>query len=307
MSHAKKDILTLLEYSPDEIRDLICKAENLKKNRLKSDPKIFQDKTGVMIFEKPSLRTRITFETAINELGGHPINLSSETVGMGKRESVEDVARNLERWVHLIIARTYSHKTIEQLAKYSTIPVINALTDTYHPCQALAFGLTLKEAIDERKVKIVFIGDCNNVCNSLMVLSAKLGYDFTIACPENYTPGKDLFSKCMEIAKTTGSKLLVSHDPCSAVKDSGAIYTDVWTSMGQESETEKRKKEFSEFQVNKKVLTNAPSDVLISHCLPAHRGEEITSDVLDSDNSIAFDEAENRLHVQKALIVHLFS
>jgi len=306
MASAKKDLLTLLEYTPDEIRQVIFSAEELKKNRLSSDPLVFRNKTGVMIFEKPSLRTRITFETAINELGGHPINLNSE-IGMGKRESVEDVARNLERWVHLIIARTFNQQTVEKLAAYSKIPVINALTDSFHPCQALAFALTLKEHVNEKKAKIVFIGDSNNVCNSIMILSAKLGYDFTVVCPERYEPRKELFAKCQEIARASGSELNVSHDPFGSVKNATAIYTDVWTSMGQEREEERRRNDFSPFQVNSRVLSHAPAGVLVSHCLPAHRGEEITSEILDSQNSIAFDEAENRLHVQKAIIVHLFS
>ena len=304
----KKDMLSLLEFPPEEIAEILSSASDLKRDRLKTDPKAFKDRTGVMIFEKPSLRTRITFETAINELGGHPINLSGETVGMGKRESVEDVARNLERWVHLIIARTFSHHTVVQLAESSKIPVINALTDKYHPCQALAFALTLKEKIDDlRNVKVVFIGDSNNVCNSLMVLSAKMGYNFTVVCPRDYAPKKDVLEKSLEAAKKSGSRMEVTHDIYGAVKDATALYTDVWTSMGQESESEKRKHDFAAYQINSEVISRAPSGVLVSHCLPARRGEEITSGILDSEHSIAFDEAENRLHVQKAVILHLFS
>jgi len=308
MVATKKDILSLLDFSREEITSVLESASDLKKNRLKSDPKAFKDRTGVMIFEKPSLRTRITFETAINELGGHPINLSGETIGMGKRESVEDVARNLERWVHLIIARTFSHRTVELLARSSRIPVINALTDKFHPCQALAFALTLYENIGEsRNVKVVFVGDSNNVCNSIMGLCAKVGYDFTVVCPPSYAPKDDIMKPCLEAAAETGSRIVVTHDLLGAIKDATALYTDVWTSMGQEGETEKRKRDFTGYQLNEKVLSLAPSGVLVSHCLPAHRGEEITSEVLDSEHSIAFDEAENRLHVQKAIILHLFS
>jgi ornithine carbamoyltransferase len=303
-----KDLLSLFEFSPDEIRSIIVKARECKKNRLSNERKIFANKTGVLIFEKPSLRTRITFETAIHELGGHALTLTSDMVGLGKRESVEDVARNLERLVHIIVARTFSHDTVVQLARYSSIPVVNALTDTFHPCQALAFALTLDEhgAAGPGK-KVVFVGDSNNVCNSIMVLCAKLGYDFTVACPAQYEPAPAIIEKANEIARKNGSTLSVTNDPQSAVAGACAIYTDVWTSMGQEQEQEKRKKDFAAFQVNAALLSRAPSDVLLSHCLPAHRGEEITSDVLDSPRSVAFDEAENRLHVQKAVIVHLFS
>ena len=308
MTSRKKDLISLLTFSADEIKEILSIALQLKKQRLTADPRIFSNKSGVMIFEKPSLRTRITFETAIFELGGHPINLSAETIGMGKRETVADVARNLERWVHLIIARTYSHATVEKLAEYSSIPVINALTDLFHPCQALAFAQTLIENIgDRKKVTVVFIGDGNNVCNSIMALCAKLGYDFTIVCPPLYTPKRDILQQCSSIAHSTGGTVAVTHDILDAVKNATVLYTDVWTSMGQESETERRRRDFSPYQVNQSVLSHASSDVLVSHCLPAHRGEEITSEVLDSSHSIALDEAENRLHVQKAVIVYLFS
>jgi ornithine carbamoyltransferase len=303
-----KDLLSLFEFSPDDIRSIIARARECKKNRLLNEQKIFANKTGVLIFEKPSLRTRITFETAIHELGGHALTLTSDMVGLGKRESVEDVARNLERLVHIIVARTFSHDTVVQLARYSSIPVVNALTDTFHPCQALAFALTLDEhgAVGHGK-KVVFVGDSNNVCNSIMVLCAKLGYDFTVACPAEYEPAPAILEKANEIARKNGGALSVTNDPQSAVAGACAIYTDVWTSMGQEREQEKRKKDFAAFQVNAALISRAPSDVLVSHCLPAHREEEITSDVLDSPRSVAFDEAENRLHVQKAVIVHLFS
>ena len=304
----QKDLLSLLEFTPEEIQGMIAYAGESKRNRLSAEEKIFANKTGVLIFEKPSLRTRITFETAIHELGGHAITLTSDMVGIGKRESAEDVARNLERWVHLIVARTFSHKTVVQLARFSSIPVINALTDTFHPCQALAFAMTLQEHCGaEGKKKVVFVGDSNNVCNSIMVLCAKLGYDFTVACPAAYVPEPEFFQKMQETAKKSGSTIAVSHDPAAAVADATAIYTDVWASMGQEKEQEKRRADFSSFQVNEALLERAPAGAIVSHCLPAHRGEEITSGVLDSTRSVAFDEAENRLHVQKAVIVYLFS
>jgi len=309
MEHKKKkDLLSLVEFSPEAIRTMLTQARKFKRNRLRNERKIFSNKTGVLIFEKPSLRTRITFETAIHELGGHAITLTSDMVGIGKRETPEDVARNLERWVHLIVARTYSHSTVEQLARYSSIPVINALTDTFHPCQALAFAMTLDEHCKgKKKKKVVFIGDSNNVCNSIMVICAKLGHDFTVACPAGYEPVKDIWNTASEIARKSGASLAVTHDPAGAVAGADAIYTDVWTSMGQEKESEKRRRDFAGFQVNEKLINLAPAGAIVSHCLPAHRGEEITSGVLDSKRSVAFDEAENRLHVQKAVIVYLFS
>jgi ornithine carbamoyltransferase len=308
MASKKKDLISLLEFSTEEIQNILSIARQVKKERLKTDTTIFKNKSGVMIFEKPSLRTRITFETAINELGGHPINLSADAIGMGKRESVADIARNLERWVHLIIARTYSHATVEKLASFSSIPVVNALTDQFHPCQALAFAQTmLEKTADQKKVKTVFVGDGNNVCNSIMVLSAKLGFNFTVVCPKEYAPPGKLVEECRGIGRNNGSEISVTQDIFTAVNDATFLYTDVWTSMGQENETERRRKDFERFQINQHVISHAPPEVFVSHCLPAHRGEEITSDVLDSDRSVAFDEAENRLHVQKAVIVHLFS
>ena len=304
----KKGLLTLFDYAPDEVAGIIRGAKKLKETRLLSDPKLFTDKTGVLIFEKPSLRTRITFETAINELGGHAIYMGSDMGQMGKRESVKDVAMNLERWVHLIVVRTFLHKTVTELAEHSSIPVINALSDEFHPCQALALGLTIYERLGDRKnVHIVFVGDGNNVCQSIMVLCAKLGYRFTAVGPKGYEPDTNVTAHCRELAKTTGASIELSTDLSAAVRDADVIYTDVWTSMGQEKEAAVRKKRFKPFQVNGALLARAPGDVLVSHCLPAHRGEEITSDVLDGTRSIALDEAENRLHVQKAVIVHLFS
>ncbi|KMQ50719.1 Ornithine carbamoyltransferase [Chitinispirillum alkaliphilum] len=309
MNDVTKDLLTLFDYTTDEIVKIVKLAKDLKDRRGKeNEPTVFSGKSGVLIFEKPSLRTRITFETAINELGGHSVNLASEMVGMGKRESVEDVARNLDRIVHLIIARTFKHETIEQLAKYSSIPVINALSDLYHPCQALAFALSVYERLSfDEKLNVVFVGDGNNVCNSLMAVSSKLGYNFTIACPRGYEPDNSVQKRAQEVARQTGGSVTITNDLFPAVSRADVIYTDVWTSMGQEAESEKRRSDFKDYQINMDIISKAPGDVLVTHCLPAHRGEEITSEVLDSGHSMAFDEAENRLHAQKAVIVHLFS
>ncbi|MCX7727082.1 MAG: ornithine carbamoyltransferase [Chitinispirillaceae bacterium] len=308
MTKRKRDLITLLDLSSEEIEKILELAKKIKEERNNFNNSSFKNKSAVMIFEKPSLRTRITFETAIYELGGNAISLSSDMIGMGKRESVKDIAKNLERWVHLIIARTYSHNTVEELAHYSSIPVINALTDLFHPCQALAFAQTLREHRKElTQIKVVFVGDGNNVCNSLMVLCAKMGYNFTAICPPRYVPDHQILSKCVDIAKQKGSSITVTNQIDNSLSDATVIYTDVWTSMGQEKEAERRKRDFAAYQVNSDLLSKAPSDVLVSHCLPAHREEEITSEVLDSEHSIAFDEAENRLHVQKAIIVYLFS
>jgi ornithine carbamoyltransferase len=308
MGKTIKDLICLLDYSTGQIQSILSLAHKLKRERHKSEPQVMKGKTGVLIFEKPSLRTRITFETAIYELGGHAINLDSGMVQMGKRESVEDVARNLGCWVDLVILRTFSHETLLKVARHASIPVINALTDSYHPCQALAFAQTIEELADKpSRVKIVFVGDGNNVAASLMIISARLGWDFTLACPSGYELPKVLFEECRSIAEKNGASISISHDLTAAVATAGYIYTDVWASMGQESQKDKRKCDFSAFQINSKLLSHAPSGVRVSHCLPAHRGEEITSEVLDSSASIAFEEAENRLHVQKAVMVHLLS
>jgi ornithine carbamoyltransferase len=303
----KKDLLTLFEYSAEEIGGILGLAAKLKDGRGVSEKRVLEGKTGVLIFEKPSLRTRVSFETAIYELGGHAINLPRESVGMGQRESVEDVARNLDRIVHLIVARTFAHDTLTRLAASCSIPVINALTDFAHPCQALAFGQTLSEVRPGEKLNVVFVGDGNNVCSSIMVLCAKLGHNFTYAGPKGYEPHADLTNKCNEICAASGGNISITANLNEAVKNADVVYTDVWTSMGQEAETEKRKQVFSAYQINAELMAKAPSDAIVSHCMPAHRGEEITSDVIDSKACVAYAEAENRLHVQKAVIVHLFS
>jgi ornithine carbamoyltransferase len=301
----KKDLLTLFDCSAGEIRGILSLAAKLKASRGAGGEKPLAGKIGVMIFEKPSLRTRISFEAAIHELGGHAINLAAESVGMGTRECVEDVAKNLERIVHLVVARTFAHETLTRLAGSCRIPVINALTDSYHPCQALAFGLTMQETKGDKRINIVFAGDGNNVCASIMALSAKLGYKMTVAGPKGYQPRRDITDKCIGVCAQTGGEIIITNDLRSAVGDADVIYTDVWASMGQEAEAEKRRAVFADYQVNKELIARAPKDVLVSHCLPAHRGEEITSSTLDSDACVAYDEAENRLHVQKAVITSL--
>ena len=308
MPSPQSDFVTLLDYSPEQIRDLLSRAAEHKKLRGKGEPQVLSVLTGVMIFEKQSLRTRVSFETAINELGGHAINLDSGMVGIGSRETIADVARNLERWVHLIVFRTYSQDRLQELASYANPPVINALTDSYHPCQALAFGQTLLERTGGKpQGPVVFVGDGNNVCGSIMILCASLGYDFRVACAPGYEPPEALVATCWERAEASGAAIEISHVPAEAVDGAGAIYTDVWASMGQEGEAKQRARDFEGFQINAEMISRAPSGVLVSHCLPAHRGEEITDEVLDSPQCAAFDEAENRLHVQKAIISYLLS
>jgi ornithine carbamoyltransferase len=259
-----------------------------------------------MIFEKPSLRTRFTFEAAMVQLGGHAIYLSPNEIGLGKRESVADVARNLERWCQVIMARVFAHQTLVELAENAKIPVINALSDLEHPCQALADFQTLIEHKGEPKGKhLVFVGDGNNVAHSLMLLAAKLGTHFTIACPGGYEPNERILNLAREIASATGALITVMRDPKEAVRTADAIYTDVWASMGQEHEAEQRKQVFMPYQVNADLLKAAKSGAIVMHCLPAHRGEEITDEVMDGAQSVVFDQAENRLHAQKAVLAAL--
>jgi len=259
-----------------------------------------------MIFEKPSLRTRFTFEAAMVQLGGHAIYLSPNEIGLGKRESVADVARNLERWCQVIMARVFAHQTLVELAENAKIPVINALSDLEHPCQALADFQTLIEHKGEAKGKhLVFVGDGNNVAHSLMLLAAKLGTHFTIACPGGYEPNERILNLAREIASATGALITVMRDPKEAVRTADAIYTDVWASMGQEHEAEQRKQVFMPYQVNVDLLKAAKSGAIVMHCLPAHRGEEITDEVMDGAQSVVFDQAENRLHAQKAVLAAL--
>ncbi len=295
----KRDFLSIFDLHEEEIFEIFELTKKLKEAQKKGvDHKILKDKTLAMVFEKPSLRTRVTFETGMTQLGGHAIYLAPSDIKLGTRESVPDAARNLARWVDLIMARVFAHKTVEDLAKSCTITVINGLSDLEHPCQVMADLFTISEKKGFlKKTTIAYIGDGNNVCNSLIAASTLLEFRLNIATPQGYEPMKEY------IAKTKTA--LLTHDPKAAVKDAEIIYTDVWASMGQEQERQKRKKVFKEYQINRKLLQSAPKDYLVMHCLPAHRGEEITDDVIDSPASIVLDQAENRLHTQKALMVWL--
>jgi len=289
-----KDLVSLWDVTKDNALELFNYASQLKNNRISTKLK---GKILALIFEKPSLRTRVTFETAIYELGGYAIYLSPSDIGLGSRESVKDVALNLSRWVSAIVARTFVHETVLELARHATIPVINGLSDLEHPCQALADLFTIYEKKgDLSKIKLAYVGDGNNVCHSLMVGASIFGISMRVATPVGYEPKREYVVK-------TG--INVSNDPYKAVSNADIIYTDVWTSMGQEAEHEKRIRDFRKFQVNKTLLNHAKQDVHVMHCLPAHRGEEITDDVIDGPHSIVFEQAENRLHVQKAILLKL--
>jgi ornithine carbamoyltransferase len=305
----KRDLLSLSDLSSEEILKIIYKATDLKEE-LKFEARLnyLLGKSCALIFEKPSLRTRVTFELALAQLGGIPIYLTQADIGLGKREAISDIAKNLSRWVSGIIARTYAHSTLEELAKYSNIPVINALSDLEHPCQALADFLTIYEKQGKLEgTHLAWIGDGNNVCHSLMLGAALLGMNMYIATPRGYEPKEAIVKKALEISQKTNAKIFLTNYPQEAVKDAKFIYTDTWVSMGQEAETEVRRKIFRPFQVNKELLENAPSVHYIMHCLPAHRGEEITDEVLDGPHSIVLEQAENRLHVQRAVLLLLLT
>ncbi|MDW7987219.1 MAG: ornithine carbamoyltransferase [candidate division WOR-3 bacterium] len=305
----QRHLLSISDLSSEEILKILYKALDLKEE-LKFEARLnyLLGKSCALIFEKPSLRTRVTFELAITQLGGVPIYLTQSDIGLGKREAISDIARNLSRWVNGIIARTYAHKTLLELAQYSTISVINALSDLEHPCQALADFLTIYEKRGKLEgTKLAWVGDGNNVCHSLMLGAALLGMTMKIATPKGYEPNPSILTKAQEYAIRNNAKLIITNDPKEAVKDSEFIYTDTWISMGQEAEVDIRRQIFRPFQVNKELLSYAPHNYYIMHCLPAHRGEEITDEVLDGPHSIVLDQAENRLHVQRAVLFLLLT
>jgi len=259
-----------------------------------------------MIFEKPSLRTRTTFEVGITSLGGFAVYLEHTKPRLGEREAIKDIARNLERWVHGVVARTFAHESVLELAANASIPVINALTDLYHPCQALADYFTLHEKYGNVKgLKLAFVGDGNNVCHSLMILGAKLGVSVSVATPPGYEPRPELVGAARAIALGTGVSVEASHDPRQAVAGAQAIYTDVWTSMGQEHAAHLRNQVFAPYRITRDLMAAAEPGAAFMHCLPAHRGQEVTDEVIDSPQSVVYDQAENRLHAQKALMILL--
>lgn len=296
-------LLSIADLSGDEILSLIRNAIELKKTVW---TQILKHKSLAILFEKQSARTRVSFDLAMNQLGGHAIYLSQAEVGLGTRESVPDVARVLGRYADAIAARTYSHRTVEILAEYSGVPVINALSDYEHPCQALADLQTIYEKKGTLKgITLAYIGDGNNIANSLALASALTGINFKIASPEGYSLTKDVMSQVDTYVSNSGAVITVTTSPEEAVTGADIVYTDTWTSMGQESEAEIRRKVFADYQVNEKLMKLAKQDAIFMHCLPAHRGEEVTDEVMESIQSVVFDQAENRLHAQKALLVKL--
>ncbi|WP_292374690.1 ornithine carbamoyltransferase [Methanosarcina sp. UBA411] len=299
----KKDVLSITDLSREEIYELLESALDLKKKRKAGEPTEFlKNKSLGMIFEKASTRTRVSFEVAMTDFGGHALYLNSRDIQVGRGETIEDTARILSGYLHGIMARVMSHETVKKLAEYSTIPVINALSDREHPCQILGDFMTIMEYKKKFEgLKFAWVGDGNNVCNSALLGSAIMGMEFVVACPKGYEPKAEFLEK----AKAIGGKFTITDDPKAAAKDADIIYTDVWVSMGDEAEQEKRLKEFATFQVNTELLEVAKPDVIVMHCLPARRGLEITDEVMDGPNSVIFDEAENRLHAQKALILKL--
>ena len=294
-----KDLISIADLTSKDIQGLIQSAIELKSKRKSA---LLKGKTLAMIFEKPSLRTRVSFDVGMYELGGHSVYLSPAEIGLGKREPVADVARVLSRYVDGIMARTFAHDSVVQLAKYATVPVINGLSDEEHPCQILADLQTIYEKKGKLKgLSVAYIGDANNVANSLLLACSIMEMEFWIACPAGYTPTDDVLLK----ARGNKGQVMITDDPMMAAQDADVIYTDVWTSMGQEAESAKRRKAFTGYQVNKKLLSVAKSDAIFLHPLPAHPGEEVAKGMLDVPQSVVFDQAENRLHMQKAILVKL--
>jgi len=301
-----KDLLSLKDLSATDLAELLDLSLLIKKNYKNNiGTKVLTDKSFALIFEKPSTRTYVSFDIAINQLGGHCVTLPPTS--LGGRESLHDFAKTLSRYVQGIIIRTFSHKTVQELALHSTIPVINALSDKYHPCQILADYQTIIEHKGHHKLKVAFLGDGYNIANSLMELCAIVGFDLHISTPQGYEPEESIVKEMSALAKTNGGAISITNNPEIAIKQADIVYTDTWTSMGHEKEADIRSNVFKTHQVNSKLLALAKDNFLVMHCLPAHRGKEITDEVMDSKQSIVFDQAENRLHMQKAVLCKLYS
>lgn len=303
-----KDFIAISDYSPVELQSILDLAIQLKKEWSSGgNQPALKGKVLAMIFQKPSLRTRVSFDMAMRHLGGDALYLSPQEIGLGKRESISDVARVLAGYVDAIMARVFDHKHVLELAKWSSVPVINGLSDYNHPCQGMADALTILEKFGSLKgLNVTFVGDGNNVAVSLMHICAKLGANFTIANPAGYGINPKAFTDAQQFAAESGSKLGILSDPFLAVKDAHVIYTDTWTSMGQEEEAKVREQVFPPYQVNSRLLSEARRDVIVMHCLPAHRGQELTDEVADGPHSVIFPQAHNRMHAQKAILARLF-
>jgi ornithine carbamoyltransferase len=308
-----KHFLSAADMSRGEAEALLDRAAALKAEwhaaGRGAHPELpLRGRTLALVFEKPSLRTRVAFEAGMTQLGGNGSYLSANDIDMGGRESVPDVARNLSRWVQAIAARVFRHATVETLARHATVPVINALSDREHPCQALADMLTLRERFGRLQgLRLAYVGDGNNVCNSLMLLGASLGVSVSVGCPPDYRPAPEFVELAERIGADHDATVSVSSSPVEAVAGAHAVYTDVWASMGQEHEAARRRPVFQPYQVNAALMANTAPEAVFMHCLPVHRGEEVTEEVIDGPRSVVFDQAENRLHVQKALILTLLA
>jgi ornithine carbamoyltransferase len=302
-----KDLLTGAEWSPADARDLLQRTADIKARPAKYASTL-RGKHIALIFEKPSLRTRVTFEVGIQSMGGFVVFLDHTQARLGERESIPDVARNLERWVQGIVARVYEQRVLDEMAENISIPVINALSDKFHPCQALADYFTLEEKFGSLKgLKLAYVGDGNNVCHSLIFLAARLGVNLRIATPASYAPAADVLADAKRVAKETKARIDLFTNPVEAVAGVQAVYTDSWTSMGFEAEEKMRRQIFKPYQVNRKLMEQAGPDVLFMHCLPAHRGQEVTDEVLDGPTSVVLQQSENRMYVQKAILHALFT
>lgn len=299
-----RSIDSLFNLSREEIEIILKTSERLKKQLLrKEEHPLLKGKTLAMIFEKPSTRTRVSFEVGMWQLGGYALYLNANDLQLGRGETLADTARTLSRYVQGIMARVFAHQTILELVKYSTVPVINGLSDLTHPCQGLADLFTIYEKKGRLSgLKLAYVGDGNNVAHSLLYGCSKVGMDITLASPKGYEPNPEVVSRAKKEGKRNGSHVEITEDPKEAVRDADVVYTDVWASMGKEKEHEKRVKIFKPYQVNRRLIKEAKKDYVFMHCLPAHRGEEVTDEVADSKNSVIFDQAENRLHTQKAIM-----
>ncbi len=304
-----KHFIAISDYSAQELKEMLDLAIFLKREHQSGGNKpVLKGKVLAMVFQKPSLRTRVSFDMAMRHLGGDALYLSPAEIGLGKREAISDIARVLSGYVEAIMARVFDHQHVIELAKWSSVPVINGLSNYNHPCQALADALTIYEKFGTLKgLNVSYVGDGNNVAVSLMHICAKLGANFTIANPKGYDLPEQAISLAKQFAQESQSKLTFLHDPLQAVKKANVIYTDTWTSMGQEEEMEQRLKVFPPYQVNAQLVAEADRDVIVMHCLPAHRGQEITDEVADGPHSALFPQAHNRLHAQKAILVKLMS
>ena len=303
-----RHLLSSADLDPDGLERILASAAALREQRRAGRlPQPLAGRQVALLFEKPSLRTRVTFDVGVAALGGHPVSLGPDEVGIGRRESATDIGRNLSRWVDAIVLRTFAHRTLLELAQASSVPVVNALTDHEHPCQALADLLTLTDHLGELRGRtLAFIGDGNNVCHSLLLTAVLAGMDVRIATPPSYEPDADVVRHATRLAKNTGGEVTVGNDPRAAVRGSDAVYTDTWTSMGAEAEADLRRLRFADFRVDAALLSEAPA-ALVMHCLPAHRGEEISDQALDGPQSVVLDQAENRLYTQQALLVDLLT